>query len=142
MYLQQSLVESSDYHRRLFNKLSIVSFLLVFFYGCTNEVQNAEQLRGNWLLEYAERSGRPTTTLKDAYFTFIGDSLLRTNILQEDGEFSYKFTGETILQSGDMNITYDILHFTKDTLVLNAKIRKYDFKFLLLRDTAQVNIIE
>jgi len=104
--------------------------------SCTPEEKNSELLEGKWLLEAAERGGRPTTTLKDAYFNFIGDSLLRTNLLQEDGEFSYAYDGKTIEQSGAMDITYDILHFQNDTLVLNANIQNYDFKFLLLRDTS------
>ncbi len=142
MHLLQSLFESSVNCRRLFNKLSLVALLLIILSACMNEVQSTEALQGNWLLEYAERSGRPTTTLKDAYFNFIGDTLLRTNLLQEDGEFTYKYDGETIKQSGEVDITYDILHFSQDTLVLNANIQKYNFKFFLLRDTSQLNNLQ
>lgn len=86
------------------------------------------------MVSAASRSGIPTTTLKDAYFTFIGDTVMVTNLLREPKTFRYDYDGNTISQSGEMDVNYEIVKLSTDTLVMKANIQNYDFEFFLLKD--------
>ena len=137
MYFQLNFI-GSPINYFVFNRLALVSFFFISSYACAYDSPSTDVLQGKWLLVAADRGGVPTTTLKDAYFSFLGDTLLRTNLLQEDQEYVYSFDGKKIVQSGSTNITYDVLHLQEDTMVLNANIRKYDFTFLLIRDSLEL----
>lgn len=129
-------------NRFVYNRLVFICFFLIIWCACNQESTSTEAIQGKWLLIAAERGGIPTTTLKDAYFSFIGDTLLRTNLLQEDRGYKYSFDGEEILQKGSTDIRYKILHLQEDTMVLNSTIRKYDFTFLLVRDSVKVSAFQ
>ncbi len=111
--------------------------LLVLLTSCQVDKTDHSLLQGRWNMVQAFREGRPTTTLKDAYFEFLGDSILKTNLLQEDLIFKYALDGQKISQKGQMNIDYQILQLTKDSMQLYARIKKYDFNFFLLKDTLE-----
>ena len=99
-------------------------------------------LEGNWIMEAAARDGNLTETLKGSYFKFQKPDELINNINRREMSFTYSLVDDhTIEQRGAMNLDYKILKFQGDTLILRTEIRDYDFQFLLLRDTAQVDTI-
>ena len=124
-------------------KLSIALAILVLT-GCKSEpVSNrnmADEIKGKWLVTESTRNRKPTTTLKDAFFTFTGDSM-RTNVLGTDNTYKFEVTGSVLTQTGeymelvgDKMLEYKIQKLTPDSLVLSTKIRNYNFMFVALKD--------
>ena len=91
-----------------------------------------------WLVIEATRNGRPTTTLKDAFFDFSSDSTMVTNIFGADQSYPYQIHGKSIEQYGTQEVTYSIDYQVTDTIVLSAQIYSYAFSFLAIRDTSSV----
>lgn len=120
------------------NNKSRFAILVVCFsvlVGCHQDDALRAKLRGRWHVVSAERNGRTTSTLEDAYFFFENDSILYTNILRNNISVNYRVQENQILQGGAQSIVYDIVEISDDSLILSSKIRDYDFKFFLVKDS-------
>lgn len=113
----------------------IIAVGLISCTGCKEEIVDASPLHGKWNVYDATRNGRSTTTLKDAYFYFVNDTLLLSNILREEESFSYKYMGDRIMVSGPLEATYVVSMRGSDSLNLYGEIEGYDFGFYTMRDT-------
>ena len=113
-----------------------VLFLLIIMGACTSEAGLEEKLEGKWLVVGATRNDRETETLRDAFFEFSGDSILTTNILRAERAFPIEIKNNKVLQTGPIDITYDIVSVTEDTLIMEAIINTYSFSFRSIRDTS------
>lgn len=127
-----------------------IAFVLMLFtlllLGCKEDKADliAERsIIGKWEISESKRNYKVTTTLKDGYFEFLDDTNMKTNILGEDGQYSYKrnkdiidqsmaLNGESIIQ--DNKITYVIDHLTLDTMIMKAVISRYNFEFLAIKN--------
>lgn len=115
--------------------LRIVFFLLIMG-ACSSEASLGEQLEGKWVVVGATRNDRETETLRDAFFEFSGDSILTTNILRAERSFPIEIKNNKVVQGGPVDITYDIISITEDTLIMEAIINTYSFSFRSVRDTS------
>lgn len=122
-------------------RILVLLVIVAALWGCREQKTYSTDLHGRWNVIYAERSGRSTSTLKDAYFSFLGDSILRTNLLREEKDFAYTFDGTYIQQIGEQEITYQVLHLNQDTMLLGATIQNNEFKFLTLRDSIDPTVL-
>ena len=105
--------------------------------GCRNESRQTENLLlGKWIIAEASRDGEHTETLKDAFFYFIDENSLETNITRRSGLYEYTFENDLIIQRGTMSATYRVVSLNDSSLVLETNIRNYDFVFKLIRDEA------
>jgi hypothetical protein len=111
----------------------VVCFLTLM--ACHQDDAMRAKLHGKWQVVSAERNGRSTSTLEDAYFHFENDSILSTNILRKDISVSYEVHENQIIQGGTPSMTYNIDELLGDSLILSSRIKDYDFKFYLVRDT-------
>ena len=118
----------------------ILSICLLFLFSCQESSDDSNSLRGRWGIDFAERNGKPTLTLEDAFIEFQNDSILTTNILRKKINSPYKLENKQIIQSVPMEIIYDIAELKKDSLVLLTTIRGYKFKFSLSRDSIDIKI--
>ena len=114
--------------------LRVVFFLLIIG-ACSSEAGLGEKLEGKWLVVGATRNDRETETLRDAFFEFRGDSILTTNILRAERSFPIQIKNNKVVQGGPVDITYDIISVSEDTLVMEAIINTYSFSFRTVRDT-------
>jgi len=103
--------------------------------GCEPEPQDTSSIIGKWNVYDATRNGRRTTTLEDAYFNFVNDTLLLTNILREEQAFSYVYADDKIRVDGPLKTTYIVSQPSGDTINLYGAIKGYDFGFFTVRDT-------
>ena len=112
--------------------------LLSLFLGlsCKNESQLAQnKLLGKWIVREAQRDGEMTETLKGAYFHFIDETNMESNINRRTTSYNYSFENGLIRQSGAMNVDYQVVLLNDSAMVLTTNIRNYDFIFTLVRDT-------
>lgn len=117
---------------------TVLSILLVL-YSCAEDRNLHQELKGKWHIVEAIRNGKPTSTLQDAYFDFISDTSMVSNILRIDTEFLYSIEGNRIIQKGDPHIEYQIVKLDTDTLKLKAKINEFMFEFITVKDTSVLN---
>lgn len=130
--------------RSLLSILGLLSLLLI----CCKpdsaqqnvEIDRTSLIQGKWLVTESTRNRKPTTTLKDAYFSFDSNEM-KTNVLGVNQGYSYHIAGETLTQSGeymelvgDKKLDYKVLKLTSDSLVLSTKIRNYNFMFYALKE--------
>ena len=102
--------------------------------ACRNEAQQARNpLLGKWMITEASRDGEYTETLTDAYFNFIDENSLETNINRRSNQYEYTFEDGVIIQKGSMSATYRVVVLNDSSLVMETKIRNYDFIFKLHR---------
>ncbi len=118
--------------------VSVVIFIA--FFGCSQDKNDVNLLIGRWDVVNATRNNKATSTLSDAYFEFVNDTLMMTNILRRDLEFPYVLEDDAIRQLGTPPITYKIVESFADSLVLSSQISNYQFQFFLRRSFQQDTI--
>lgn len=109
----------------------ILSFLFVL--GCKSEtVDSTDQLIGRWDIREAKRNGQATESLDQLYFEFFQDGNMKTNILGADEEATYELDNKTIRQrESQMPIDYTIESISDTSLIMNATINRFNFRFQL-----------
>ena len=121
-------------NKYLFALLIITGFLLI---SCGDEQQNTEidtnkdQLAQRWELATAERNGKKTETLRDAYFDLQVDGNAVINLdgnaqnAQWDMEENFlKISGT---QSGFLSTDYAISDLQDSSMTLTVELRKIPF---------------
>ncbi len=108
-------------------------FSFLFLLGCNSEsVDNTDQLIGRWDIREARRNGQATESLDQLYFEFFQDGNMKTNILGADEEATYELDSKTIRQrESQMPIDYTIESISDTSLIMNATINRYNFRFQL-----------
>jgi hypothetical protein len=108
-------------------------FMTLFLFACGNEEkfdQNA--LLGHWELVTATRDGRRAPSVEGAYFNFLEDGALQTNIASSPETATYKVEGMVIQQrESRFEIDYTIEELTDTSLVLTTELRNAQFRFFL-----------
>ena len=117
-------------------------FLISLFANCTSDATDNSVLIGKWNVYTATRNGRTTETLKDAYFHFVNDTLLLSNILREEKAFTYSFTGDKIKVNGPLKTTYTLSQLSADSLNFYGEIKGYNFGFFTIKDTIAPNLLK
>ena len=126
-------------HLRVF-LFSFIVFILGSFFAssCRPEEEvktlSIDELYGKWNMLQASRDGKLTETLKDSYFDFRAPDVLVNNINRKEQSYSFAYDGNVIQQRGTLDVDYNILKRSGDTILLGASIRNYEFKFLLTRE--------
>ena len=124
------------YKHKTYDKSRWLGIAICFFFFISCQLEKEKiNLQGKWNIVNANRNGKPTSTLEHAYFDFLSDSLLMTNILREDITVNYEIRDNKIWQSGSTPLVYHIVEIVQDSLVLETKIKNYDFIFYLKKDT-------
>ena len=114
--------------------------LVIGLLACQQDTKlETENLSGEWTIVDASRSGRKTQTLNGAYYHFVTDSTMRTNLLGTDMESPYRLEENVILQTEPEEIRYVIEELTDTSLVLNTKIRDTEFNLIMRRSESVEN---
>ncbi|MEL6123468.1 MAG: hypothetical protein AAFR14_07080 [Bacteroidota bacterium] len=122
--------------RLIFLAGSVVLLIVFIFCSWSSDKSVPDlDLIGKWDLYAASRNGKSTLTLKDAYFEFVNDTLLVSNILREDREFTYTIEGDLISVVGDVNTIYNFEQVGQDSIVLRGELLRNDFEFFVRRDS-------
>lgn len=100
----------------------------------TDSTNYSGSILGHWEVVSAERGGKPTTTLQEAYFEFFPEDKAVLNLDGNPQEAKYALKGNTFSISGtNMDTKYNIVTLQGDTMVLTATIMNRDFVFRLLK---------
>jgi hypothetical protein len=121
---------------------TLVSVLLLF--GCTacqNDSSGESQsdtdatiqmLQGRWELLGATRNGKPTESLDGAFFEFMENGKLASNLGGSREEMQYEVQGKTIQQRGGrMDADFQIDMLIDTLLVLDLVLNSTPFKLRL-----------
>ncbi len=117
-------------------RLIIFSFFLMLIQSCNSDsgIQlETNDLEGKWDIIDAFRDGRRTQTLKKGYFEFKSDTILKTNILKDTFEYEYILNRNTINVDDLHQAKYTIKYLANDTLVLDTRLSKFDFRFVSIK---------
>jgi len=111
-------------------------FSLLLFFSCKPDIKpqeniKVEQLHGKWLMHQGFRSGNRSKLLDNAFFEFLPNSQMRTNIMGDESPPKFKFENGTIQTVNDK---YFVTKLTSDTLILNAHLKNFDFKFITVKN--------
>ncbi|MCB0663551.1 MAG: hypothetical protein KDC24_12475 [Saprospiraceae bacterium] len=101
--------------------------------GCETDNNNISgTIEGHWDVVSAERGGRPTTTLQEAYFEFLPENKAVINLDGNPQDAKFKLGGNSFTVSGtNMDTEYNIETLVGDSMVLSATIMNRDFVFRL-----------
>jgi hypothetical protein len=113
-----------------------ILLIVLLFLSCKEDVtSNDTSIIGKWEVYDALRNNQPTSTLQNAYFEFVNDSIMKTNILGKEMESPYEFgpKKKSIRQYSIPLMEFQIRDQTQDTIKLVAKIQDYSFQFFLAR---------
>jgi hypothetical protein len=92
-------------------------------------------LQGRWELLDATRNGKPTESLDGAFFEFMSEGKLASNLGGSREEMQYELRGNTILQRGGrMEAEYQIETLADTLLVLDLVLNNTPFKLRLGRE--------
>jgi len=112
--------------------LSLVSFSLP---SCKSDVKpqsevTQNQLTGKWLVHEGYRSGNRSKLLDNGYFEFMPEGYMKTNILGDESQQQFSLDKGVLLANNDKFI---VSKLTSDTLILEATLRNFEFKFVTLK---------
>lgn len=115
----------------------VICCTLFFLFSCKAEDKKLDptDLLGHWELGDAERDGKRTRMLNGAYLQFDDSIQLETNIIGDTIVTTYTLIDQQIIQKGAMNISYDIIRLTNDTLLLKSEIMDSKFTFQFLKNS-------
>jgi len=121
-------------------KLTCLLFLIsvCLFFSCkkdkpsnsTIEEMPSLELVGKWDMVTAYKGDKESKMLNKGYFTFDSLGQFSTNILGDNKSYPYKQTGDKIVVKNPNKSIYNVISKTPDTLVLSAKLRNFNFKFI------------
>ena len=92
----------------------------------------AKDLIGRWEVLDAERDGNKTKSLNKGYFEFHDNQRLLTNILNSKDTILYELVGNT-LNLIDQEYSFNVVNLKQDSLILNTRIKKTNFKIRFIR---------
>lgn len=112
-----------------------IFFLLVVVTGCKSDEPQitVDKLSGYWEVAEAYRNGRLTRTMKNGFFKINPDTTMKTNILKDTADYSFSLDGILMNVSDLQEMTYEIMYLSEDTLIMDTKLLKYDFRFISLK---------
>jgi len=114
--------------------LALSLIIIVILASCVSDsAVDVEDLYGDWEVIAAKRNLKLTSTLKNGYFTFVEDGVMKTNIFGREQVFNIQVTPEEIIQLGDDKTVYKIRKLDNDTLHISSTIQKYYFDFLAVK---------
>lgn len=87
---------------------------------------------GKWLLVSANRNGKPTESLKDAYFQFDSPRVVTTNVFGAETSQPISWDESTAMAL-DSSISYEVVTLKTDTLDLTFQLQRYTFDLTLVR---------
>lgn len=118
-------------------KFHIPAIALICFLGlisCSSEKKIVESdIVGRWEVYQAERGGKPTQTVNGAYFEFMPENQLYTNILGEGMMTGYNIYNNVIVQQGGQKVRYAIEALNEEKMTLSAEINGVDFVLDLVK---------
>ena len=114
-----------------------VSFA-VMMVGCTMDKPGPEGLTkasfgGEWIMNTAYKDGKETKLLDNAFFRFDSLGNFSTNIQGDDTAYPFKLSGNSVQIEGAKPNKYSVLELTQDTLIMETRLRNFDFKFVTLK---------
>lgn len=112
--------------------LSII-ILFMIFSSCDSTAETNKQLQSNWMIIKAVRNGRMTSTLQDGIIRFWHNDSIETNIFGGISKSSYLIDKNTIVSDSELP-NFIVNSIGKDTLILETKIKKYQFSFTLIKN--------
>jgi hypothetical protein len=113
--------------------LSAILFVILVN-SCTNEpAVQLDQLYGEWEIIAAKRNLKLTRTLKNGYFVFNEEGVMKTNIFGSDQVFEVQISSDKISQLDDAKTEYKIRTLQNDTLHITSTIQKHYFDFLAVK---------
>ncbi len=92
---------------------------------------------GEWTMNTAFKDGKETKLLDNAFFKFDTVGNFSTNIQGDATDYPFKLSGNTIHVDGTKPNKYSVLKLTQDTLIMETRLRNFDFKFVTLRKQLQ-----
>ena len=105
--------------------------------SCTEEKKiSNEDIIGRWEVHNCERAGKTTQTLNGAYFEFMPDNKLATNILGDGVMTGYNLYNDEIVQQSGEKVRYKIEDLSDSKMTLSAKIREVDFVLDLIKTSS------
>jgi hypothetical protein len=124
--------------------LFLGGFLL---FSCNNDpVQSStaidtSHLIGRWEITKAVRNGKEIETLIGAYYEFLSESQMKTNLTSGmDATYEIKVSDNQIKQSGEPSMVYLIDSLTPDFLAMSMSINNFPFKVELKKVPANPNM--
>ncbi len=118
----------------------MVRLLLLFSISCLllacdttppKPVIQLKDLEGHWEVTKATRNGRPTESLDGAFFTFLSDGSVTSNLLGDTMTVSYSLKEDTIYQEFNTPIIYLIQEIEIPVMVVKTTLRSTPFQFYL-----------
>lgn len=129
------MMTSSSTIKNTKSRWILIFICFSYLASCEVDAPMDDTILGKWSVIRAEREKVETSTLENAYFHFVNDSVMMTNIYRRDIEYPYQRSASTIKQFGEPQTTYNYSMINEDSLHMSMKIRDYKFKLFLRRDT-------
>ncbi len=115
----------------------IVLLVLTFAFGsCSNSGYNSD-IQGKWKVVKAQRNGRHTSTLQDAYFKFWNMDTMQTNLINKNAD-TYPYTlGGSKINTDEKFPEIEIEEVKNDSMTINFEYLEYYFSLILVKETAE-----
>ncbi len=121
----------------IYSSFLISTLLSVVLLSCKSDkpvlpIIVASDLVGNWKVIEAYKSGKKTSLLDNGYFKIDTNNRFSTNILADTSYYPFILKNEVI--SVNSKDRYHVIAKTSDTLIMDANLRNFNFRFVTVKD--------
>jgi len=105
-------------------------------WACTIDTKKSfsyNQVVGEWVITSAERDGKSTGMLEGAYFKFLANNKMSTNMTGSEVTYDIQVDENVIQQKGNVEIFYTVESVNETTMLLTFNMRGYAFKLNLTK---------
>jgi hypothetical protein len=98
-----------------------------------DEATFRKTILGTWDVYASKMNDKPNGFMKDGYFVFAADSLVTSNIFDENQSHQYIVEKNRLIIDSEPKFDMEIVKLENDTLLLNGKLSYYFMEYFLVR---------
>lgn len=120
-------------------KWTVILFFFAVVVSCQEPVASGPDLDrseiiGLWNVESARRNGKVTETVQDAFFNFVAEDSLSTNILGDTFTQHISWR-DSLITPEDSLVQYKVITLQNDTLQFSFMLQRFEFEIILVKQS-------
>jgi hypothetical protein len=118
----------------MINRLLYTLVAIIFLSSCKdNDIELNKSIIGTWDVFASEMNNKPNGLMKNGWFVFTNDNLVKSNIFEENNSEKYNVENGRLIIDGKEKFDLKITRLEKDTMFLEGKVKVYKMEYFLSR---------
>ncbi len=114
------------------NRLLYTLVAIFFLTSCKdNDIELKKSIIGTWDVFSSEMNNKPNGLMKNGWFVFTADNLVKSNIFEGNNPERYNVEKGRLIIDGKEKFDLKITRLENDTMFLEGKVKIYKMEYFL-----------